>query len=190
MRATIVLVGDTDAQNYGAKTMLAAHKLGGTGFEAARLPFHVSLKQTFRIQDRAAFEQFFDEFAATVEPISVEFEELWVMPNESLGGEKSGCLALKARRTPQLEALQKRFLRALTERFGLCPAEHDDDYIFHMTLAIGNAPYENYVRAHEELKHCAVPSGLRFDKLAFFYYDDDAIARGTYFCYKCRDLTK
>ena len=190
MRATIVLVGDTDTQNYGAKTMLAAHKLGDMGFEATRLPFHMSLKQTFRIQNRDAFEKFFDEFAATAEPIFVSFEELWVMPNDSLGGKKSGCLALRARRTLELETLQKRLFHALTERFGPCPAEHDDDYIFHMTLAIGNAPYENYLRAYEGLKDYAVPSELRFDKLAFFYYDDDAIRQGTYFCYKCHDLAK
>ena len=189
MKAAIVLIGDTDTQNYGAKTMLAAHELGGTGFEAARLPFHVSLKQTFFIRDRAEVEKFFDEFAATVEPLSVPFEALWMTPNESLGGAKSGCLALRARRTHELESLQKRLFHALTERFGPCPAEHDDDFIFHMTLAIGNASYENYVRAYEGLKNCAVPSELRFDKLAFFYYDDDSIARGTYFCYKCRNLT-
>lgn len=188
MKAAIVLVGDTDAQNYGAKTMLNAHELGGTGFEAARLPFHVSLKQTFFISDRAEFEKFFDEFAATVEPVAVPFEECWVMPNTSLGGAESGCLALKARRTPQLESLQKRLFGALTERFGPCPSEHDNDYIFHMTLAIGGAPYENYVCAYEGLKNSAVPSELRFDKLAFFYYDDDSIAKGTYFCYKCHDL--
>ena len=190
MKAAIVLVGDTDTQNYGAKTMLAAHKLGDTGFEAARLPFHVSLKQTFRIENRDTLEKFFDEFAATVKPISVPFEELWVMPNESLGGTKSGCLALKARRTAELENLQKRLFQALTERFGPCPAEHDNDYIFHMTLAIGNAPYENYVRTYEGLSKKYIPSELRFDKLAFFYYDNDAIRQGTYFCYKCHDLAK
>ena len=188
MKAAIVLVGDTDAQNYGAKTMLAVHRLGGTGFEAARLPFHVSLKQTFRIQNIDTFEKFFDEFSTKVKPISVPFEEFWVMPNSALGGMESGCLALKAKRTKQLEDIQRQLFEALTERFGPCPSEHDNEYIFHMTLAIGNAPYENYLRAYDMLKKDAVPSELRFDKLAFFYYDDDSIAKGTYFCYKCRDL--
>ena len=188
MRATIVLVGNDETQNYGRKTMLEAHKLANTGFESARLPFHVSLKQTFVIRDFAQFEVFFEDFSRTVSKIEIPIEEFVVSPNSSLGGVPSGVLALRATRTKELDSLQKRLFCELTDRFGPCPAEHDHDYIFHMTIAIGKAPYENYLRAYEELRNTPVPQKLCFDKLAFFYYDDDSIAAGTYFCYKTIEL--
>ena len=190
MRATIVRVGNTEAQNCGAKLMLEANRLSQTGFETARLPFHVSLKQTFLINDFNDFERFFDDFAPTVAQIEIPFEALVFSPNNSIGGTPSGVLALCATRTAELDALQKRLFRELTDAFGPCPAEHDDDYIFHMTVAIGKAPYESYVRAYEELMKKPIPKSLCFDKIAFFYYDDDAISAGSYFCYKMHELKK
>ena len=168
--------------------MLEANEIGRTGFETARLPFHVSLKQTFMIHDLDDFERFFDEFASTVSKTEIPFEALVLSPNNSIGGTPSGVLALRATRTEELDALQKRFFGELTDRFGPCPAEHDNDYIFHMTVAIGKAPYENYVRAYEELIKRPIPKSLCFDKLALFYYDDNSIAAGSYFCYKIFDL--
>ena len=189
MRATIVLVGNSDTQNCGAKLMLEANKIGQTGFEAARLPFHVSLKQTFKIDNLGEFEKFFDKFAATVSKMTIPFEELVIWQNNSIGGTPSGALTLKATKTDELDTLQKRLFSELADRFGPCPAEHDSDYIFHMTVAIGKAPYENYLKAYEHLISKPIPKRLNFDKLALFYYDDDKIAAGTYFCYKVRELS-
>jgi len=63
MKATIVLIANNDAENYGRKLMLEAHKIGDMGFEMARLPQHVSLKQPFSIPSLDEMEVFFDEFA-------------------------------------------------------------------------------------------------------------------------------
>ena len=62
MRATIVLIANNEGENFGRKMMLRAHRAGGMGFEMARLPQHVSLKQTFVIPSLERFEAFFDEF--------------------------------------------------------------------------------------------------------------------------------
>ena len=70
-----------------------------------------------------------------------------------------------------------------------CPAEHDDNYWFHMTVAIGRAPFENYRRAYEELSKMPLDTPLTFDKLGLLYYDDDSIAPGIYFCYKVAQLS-
>ena len=37
MKATIVLVADNDAENYGREIMLKAHRIGDVGFDMARL---------------------------------------------------------------------------------------------------------------------------------------------------------
>ena len=60
MKATIVLVADSEGENYGRRIMLEAHRAGGVGFEMARLPQHVSLKQPFSIPNLSEMEAFFD----------------------------------------------------------------------------------------------------------------------------------
>lgn len=48
MKATLVLIADNKAENFGRRLMLDAHRAGDLGFEMARLPQHVSLKQPFQ----------------------------------------------------------------------------------------------------------------------------------------------
>ena len=188
MKATIVLIADNEAENFGRKMMLEAHKHGKMGFEMARLPQHVSLKQPFSIPDLDDLEAFFDEFAREISTFDIEFVAMDVFPSNVLGGEASGCMSLRVKETPQLVDAQRRLNEGLYAKFGPCPAEHDDDYIFHMTFAIGGAGFEAYQRAYDELVKQDYKKCFRFDKLGLLYYDDDNIRPGTYFCYKVYDL--
>ena len=184
MKATIVLIADTDAENYGRKLMLQAHRFGNTGFEMARLPQHVSLKQPFAIPSLEKMELFFDEFSKKLHPVDVEFVGLDLFPSNVLNGLESGCISVRVKDTPQLVEAQKQLNEDLYRQIGPCPAEHDDAYIFHMTVAIGGAGFESYQKAYDEMKQHFTRHTFRFDKLGLFYYDDDNIAPGTYFCYK------
>lgn len=190
MKATIVLIASNKGENFGRKMMLRAHRAGGMGFEMARLPQHVSLKQTFIIPSLEKFEAFFDEFAKKMKPVKIEFEQIDVFPNNVLAGIPSGVMSLRVKETPELKNAQKMLFDELKKEFGPCPADHDDDYIFHMTVAIGGAPFENYERAwnalnsDEEIIKELKEQAYVFDKIGLFYYDDDNIVSGTYFCYK------
>lgn len=188
MKATIVLIADNDAENFGRKMMLDAHKYGNMGFEMARLPQHVSLKQPFVIPNLDEMEEFFDDFAKKLEPFDIEFEDIDVFPSNVLGGVSSGVMSLRVKETPQLLDAQKKLNESLCEKFGPCPADHDDDYIFHMTFAIGGASFDNYERAHKEMIKQDFKKSFRFAKLGLLYYDDDNIKPGTYFCYKVSDI--
>ena len=188
MKGTIVLLAGTEAENYGRQLMYKAHKAGNLGFEMARLPQHVSLKQPFSISSLEKFEAFFDEFAATVSTVRIQFEELVVFPSNALGGKPSGCMSISVRKSEQLVELQKILFQKLEECFGPCPAEHDDDYMFHMTIAVGGADYDNYKKAYQELSTLDIQQDFIFDKLGLLYYDDDQIKPGTYFCHKVVDL--
>ena len=190
MKGTIVLLAGIEAENYGRKVMYKAHKAGNLGFEMARLPQHVSLKQPFSIPNLQQFEDFFDNFAETVNPVKIQFEKLNVFPSNVLGGAPSGCMSISARKSNELESLQNKLFQKLEECFGPCPAEHDDDYIFHMTIAIGGADYVNYKKAHQDLCILDFKREFVFDKLGLLYYDDDNIKPGTYFCYKIAELCK
>lgn len=194
MKAAIVLIASNEGENFGRKMMLRAHRAGGMGFEMARLPQHVSLKQTFNIPSLERVEDFFDEFVKKIKPIKIEFEQIDVFPNTSLGGVPSGVMSLRVKETLELKKAQKMLFDELNKEFGPCPAEHDDDYIFHMTVAIGGASFENYQKAwecltsDEEIIKELKEQSYVYDKLGLFYYDDDNIVPGTYFSYKISDI--
>ena len=194
MKAAIVLIANNEGENFGRKMMLRAHRAGGMGFEMARLPQHVSLKQTFSIPSLERVEKFFDEFVKKIKPIRIEFEQIDIFPNNSLGGVPSGVMSLRVIETPEIKNTQLFLFDELNKEFGPCPAEHDDDYIFHMTVAIGGAPFENYQKAweclvsDEEIIKELKEQSYVFDKLGLFYYDDDNIVPGTYFSYKVSDI--
>ena len=99
-------------------------------------------------------------------------------------------MSISARKSNELVSLQKELFQKLEERFGPCPAEHDDDYIFHMTIAIGGADYSHYEKAYQDLCKLDFKREFIFDKLGLLYYDDDNIKPGTYFCYKIAELCK
>jgi 2'-5' RNA ligase len=188
MKATVVLIADNETENYGRRLMLEAHQIGNLGFEMARLPQHISLKQPFAISSLDEMEAFFDEMAKEFKPVGVQFERLNVYPSKVLGGSPSGCLSIEVRESQQLKEMQELLFRKLEERFGDCPAEHDDNYVFHMTIAIGGAPYENYLNAFEALSKRKYNQSFTFRKIGLLYYDDDGIRPGTYFCYKILDI--
>ena len=189
MKATIVLLANNEAENFGRRLMLEAHKAGNLGFEMARLPQHISFKQPFSIPDLEQFEEFFDQFAKDIEPVTVKFINITMHPSNILGYE-SGCISISAEKSDELAEIQRNLFWRLKERFGKCPADHDDDYVFHMTIAIGGAPYNNYEKAFIEMKKKAYQKTFVFDRLGLLYYDDDTIRPGTYFCYKIVSVPK
>jgi len=60
-----------------------------------RLPFHLSLKQPFIINNLDEFESFFDAYSKILKPVTIHFKELIAWPN-SVFGYESGVLVLKA----------------------------------------------------------------------------------------------
>lgn len=188
MKATIVLIANNEAENFGRKMMLEANKHGGMGFEMARLPQHVSLKQPFSIPNLEEMEEFFESFVKELTPFEIEFVDMDLFPNNVLGGVSSGCMSLRVKETSELLEAQRKLNEELYKKFGPCPADHDDDYIFHMTFAIGGASFEAYQRAYDELIKQDYKKRFTFSKLGLLYYDDDNIVPGTYFCYKVCDI--
>ncbi len=187
MKATIAYLADASTENYGKQLMLSAHKISGTGFEAARLPLHVSLKQPFIIPGLKEMESFFDEFAKGLGPVEFVFDSLQIYKSNVFGYD-SGCLSLAVRQERKLMEIQNNLFLRLEKRFGECPADHDKDYSFHMTIAIGGTLFQEYGRAYEEMSRLDYTKRAVFDRLGLFYYDSDEIKQGTYFCYKTVEL--
>jgi 2'-5' RNA ligase len=108
MKATFALLANNELENYAKKLVLKAQNIGKLGFEACRLPFHVSLKQPFDIPDVDSIEEYFDSFVKTISPVTIHFTELDLYKANIMGND-SGVLSIKAERTQQLDKLQKIF---------------------------------------------------------------------------------
>lgn len=105
-------------------------------------------------------EEFFDNFAKGLKPFEIEFVDMDLFPNNVLGGIPSGVMSLRVKETPDLLNAQKKLNEELYKKFGPCPADHDDDYIFHMTFAIGGADFESYQKAYDVLKKWIIRGNL------------------------------
>jgi 2'-5' RNA ligase len=185
MKTAFALLANNDLENYAKKLALKAHNTGKLGFEACRLPFHVSLKQPFDIPDIDSIEEYFDSFVKTIKPITVRFTELELYKTNIMGND-SGVLSIRAERTRQLDALQKRFFAELNNKFGECKAEHDDDYVFHLTICYGLAPAAQYEKVFNELKNNNYNFESVFSQLGLFFNEEEK--PGAYFCYKKTDI--
>jgi len=184
MKAAFVFLADEATHNWAARQTLRFHQAAGLGFEANRLPYHLSLKQPFSIDGLTAAEAFFDRFAASLRAVKVSFQKLACWPSE-IFGYPSGVLAFQAEKSPQLAALHTRLNKELEASFGPCPAAFDGDaYTFHMTLSIGGGGWEAYQRAYERFKGGFEGAEAVFDRLALLYYHGEPILPGSYFCYK------
>jgi 2'-5' RNA ligase len=185
MKAAFVLLANNELENYAKKLALKAHNTGKLGFEACRLPFHVSLKQPFDIPDVDSIEEYFDSFVKTIKPVTVRFTELDLYKANIMGND-SGVLSIRAERTRQLDDLQKRFFAELNDRFGECKAEHDDDYVFLLTICYGLATAVQYEKVFNELKNDNYNFESVFSQLGLIYIEE--LKHGAYFCYKKADI--
>jgi 2'-5' RNA ligase len=184
MKATFVLLANNELENMGRRIMLEAHKKAKLGFEMARLPHHVSLKQPFHIESLEDIEHYFDEFVKTLKPIKVRLKEVKCYPS-SVFGYSSGVMVIEAEKSQELQSLHKELNEELENRFGECKADFDgDDYIFHMTVAIGGGSFDSYEKALKLLDRTKYDIEVVFNELGLLYYDEDKIIPGSYFCYK------
>lgn len=184
MKATLVLIANNEISNIASKLLLDANKIGELGYEMTRLPFHVSLKQPFAINSLNEFENFFDQYSKTIKPVSIHFKELVTWENSVLGYD-SGVLVLRVEKTEELSLMHQELNNKLEEKFGSCSASFDGEaYQFHMTIAIGGKPFSDYEKVFLELKNKNLNFTTVFNELALFYYDNDNIEPGTYYCYK------
>jgi len=184
MKATFVLLADPPAENLGRKLMLKANQIGDTGFEMARLPHHISLKQPFKIKSLDDIEAYFDSFAQSLSPITAKLQDVVLWPSNVFGYE-SGVLVVAVEKTSELFDLHIRLNRELEEKFGACPAGFDGElYSIHMTFALGGVTYEQYEKVYAQLSKEEVGAEYTFSELGLLFYDNDDIKPGTYFCYK------
>jgi 2'-5' RNA ligase len=177
MRAAIALLVDHEIHNLMRKLAVDIHREYQTGFLAATLPPHVSLKQPFQISNLDGLVAYFDGLAQSVEPFEITFTGVEVTSTSS-DSDEYGILWLGVQDKPGLRELHNRINRELSERFKDTEAAFDGSaYRFHASIVISQqcAPGQ-----HAEVYQCiqemygGLGAGLTFmaREMALFYYDD------------------
>ncbi len=184
MKATFVLLANYEADNLAKKILLEAHKIGRVGFESARIPSHISLKQPFKINSLEEIERYFDEFSSNLKAMSIELTTLDYLSINSFAYE-SGLIWFNINETKELRHIHNNLNKELEERFGSTKANFDGvNYRFHMTIALAGKPFDVYKDTFEKLEKKEYNKTYVFDEIALLYYDDDVIKPGTYISYK------
>lgn len=186
MKAAFALLVDHEMHNIVRKLALEVHRDYGIGLAGSQLPPHVSLKQPFFIADLHAIEAYFDQLAASIEPVALSLPRI--------GGPADGpfpVLWLEVEESASLRALHNRINRELAEQFANTQAPFDGPtYHFHLTIALGRDPDPVYQSIITELAHREIALHTIARHLVLFYYDEDKISPGSFLTYKILPLGK
>jgi 2'-5' RNA ligase len=185
MRVAFALLVDETAHNLLRKWALDAHRRFRTGFLAAHLPPHVSLKQPFPVHDLPPVEAYFDRLATSLVPISITLTRLDVRHTLLSPTEEHVILWADVRETPDLRALHERLNVELASQFGDTAAPFDGPgYHFHATVSLAVHPSGTQQALRQA--YAATPIAYTFvaTQLALFYYDDESFAPASYLTYK------
>jgi 2'-5' RNA ligase len=188
VKATFALLADRNIHNINRKIAWEADIQYGIGTDVARLEPHVSLKQSFEVRDLITLEAYMAEFAASISPFEVHLTKMQAIPTR-IDDIETGILWFSVEETSYLRGLHRRLNEELESQFGPTPAEHDGDgYHFHMTIAIGNKPFDVYQRIVDSF--LPDPEDLTFitTELALFIYNENARLGGGYMTYKILPL--
>lgn len=190
MKVVFALLANDIVENLACKIMLNAHREGSLGLLSGRVPHHISLKQPFSITCFEDLESYFEEFAATLKPITVRLTTLepW---STRIFGERTGAIVLKAEKTRELIDLHIRLNKELECRFGSSPARFDgDEYLFHMTISMSDKTIEECQAVFNKLSPKELNMEVEFNKIGLIYIDGDEITPDNYFCFKRLSLGK
>jgi 2'-5' RNA ligase len=188
MKATFALLADRIIHNIIRKIAWKADRNYGIGTDAARLEPHVSLKQPFEVCDIIALEAYMAEFAASISPFEIHLTKIRAIPTR-IDDVETGILWFDVEETSYLRGLHHRLNEELETQFGPTPAKHDGDrYHFHMTIAIGNKPFNVYQRIVDSFLPGPVDLTFMATELALFVYNENAWLGGGYMTYKILPL--
>ena len=107
MKATFVLLANSEVHNYVRKLSWDIHQKYRTGTRHASLPPYISLKQPFSISDLPALEDYMDELAKSIDPFEVKLTELQVVPT-FFDGMEYGILWIEIEETEILRGVHNR----------------------------------------------------------------------------------
>ena len=167
MRTAIALLVEDELSNRLASFTLRCRDYG-FNLKVLRLPAHVSLKQTFIVNDFVRFERYFEEFAKHTEPQQLELDGFvfW-------GNAEQGVVVARVTASPRLRQLHALLNDELEQAFGGTQADFDgDDYEFHLTVAIGALRADLLPQLQNDIPTWELDEVAMSSRLAMFIYEE------------------
>lgn len=190
MKATFVLLADSDVHNFIRKLTWEIHQKYRTGTRHAALPPHISLKQPFHIPNIPAVEEYMEELTASIQPFDVTLTELQSVPM-LFNGTEYGILWAVIEETKTLRGLHTRLNKELSQRFGDTSAEFDGDtYRFHMSVMMCGHLMEICREYQDFIQYSKLNMSYIARELAMFVYDEPIGPHSDQLCYKILPLGK
>ncbi len=188
MKATFALLASHEIHNLVRKLTWDIHRKYRIGIDVTRLPPHISLKQPFEISGLDRLEEYMTGLADSIPPFEVQLTGLESI-ELTLDDSATGILWLNVQETTLLRQLHNRVNQELTSRFGEVPAAFDGPkYHFHMTLAIGNQPFETYQKIKDEFSGRLTNVHYIVQEMVMFVYDEMYTMNAGYMTYMIRPL--
>ena len=147
-----------DSQVADIKTRVKAVE-ESIGFDNSifTLPFHISLKISFKVDDEIYPEVINTIFGyyKTLEPFDIEVSGIEI---------ENTIVWIRMKENTHINRIHDDLDRILMEKYGVPRHEYDLDYKFHTTLFM-DSDEEKIAAAYEQITGAKVPAMLRADKL-------------------------
>jgi len=189
MKATFVLLTNSEIHNFVRKISWEFHQKYRTGTRHISLPPHISLKQPFRVSHLPSLEKYMDELAQSIQPFEVQLNDLQVIPIPFDKFTEYGILWVNVEETDILRRLHNSINAELNQRFGDTTADYDGDvYRFHMTVMMGGQLMEIYRKFQDDIPTSNINLRYTARELAMFLYDEPLGPNSDHLCYKIMPL--
>ena len=186
MKAAIALLADYPVQNYVRRMVYEIQQHAEIKFFGSLLPAHVSLKQPFTFESMDVLEAWFDSLGKRIAPSRIKLDHIYYSEWDNYA-----IVGLEVKETPTLRELHDKINHELKEVVKDPSAPHDgDEYRFHLTVELGKMGSPNPFRKYyDSLPEKQVTLSFMADHIAFFFYADGPIEKGSFICYKVLPLT-
>jgi len=155
-----------------------------TGLAASLLPQHISLKQSFEVNEIEEVEKYFDELAQEIMPFEITFSKIDLI-TFTKGNSEIGILWMDIEENQQLRNLHNKINKDLLERFRIMLSGPDgENFHFHSTLVYGRQPVDIFKKIYDELNNKIVNLKFTPKEIVMFYSPDNESIHNTYITYK------
>jgi 2'-5' RNA ligase len=184
MYIDFALLVDHNIHNYARKLALEINEKYHTGLAASLLPQHISLKQSFEVNQIEEVEKYFDGLAQEIIPFEITFSKTDLI-TFTKGNSEIGILWMDTEENQQLRNLHNKINKDLMEQFGIMLLGPDGEkFHFHSTLIYGGQPVDIFKKIYRELDNKIINLKFIPKEMVMFYSPDKESVPSTYITYK------
>lgn len=188
MYICIAIITDNIIQNNSRKIAYNLSQRSRIGTLASRLPQHISLKQSFRVDNIVEIEKYFDLFAKQMKSFEVTISkiDLCLMRSKNINTQ---ILWYDVKESTELRELHDKLNRELSDKFSVEKQGYDGDtFKFHSTIAFDTNKEDLFIDSFDILKQKKISFSFKVKKIALFYCPDDEPNPGNFITYKIQNL--